>query len=621
MAALTPLTLDFETFYSAKINLKTLGYSQYIPQAQPYLAGICYSDRSRTIEGFDALQRELALIDWSTVQLVSHNTLFDAAVLKHWFGHTAAQYACTLSASRYWRPHAKHDLESLRAHYLPDMPRKTGEVLVNAKNKTWDELAATEQRALAAYAVNDAELCKALFELLYNRLPAREIALIDMTVKLWLNHSLKFDTALAAQHLDAETKELEQRIEALNLDPATLRSSPKFASLLDSMGYTPPQKWSAKQQKYLPALASADPELANFKEDNHELTELLEVKADANSNILKTRTERIIDTVSRTDGILPVCYNYYGAATGRFSGSNKINLQNLTRGGILRRCIMAPDEKRTILVADLAQIEARLLAWFAGQDTLLAIFREKGDPYLELARRIYNDPTLTKKNNPAERQAGKVATLGLGYSMSAPKFQIFARIQNLKFDLDFCETVVQLYRTTYPRIRRCWNILNDHIHCLQPESNSRYDGDALPKEVRTPFGVAQGLDQRLMPGFTMRAGAIDLPSGRSLFYENVTRWNDEWVYANNKKLYGGKLTENIIQALARDVMCDAMLAINARYPVVMHTHDELVMLIDKRDLDEASTFVRRVMTTPPTWAPSLPLDVDIGHGHRYGDAK
>lgn len=245
---------------------------------------------------------------------------------------------------------------------------------------------------------------------------------------------------------------------------------------------------------------------------------------------------RLLPNVNQTADAQPVydilnCGpNNRFVANGRLvhnSGANKLNLQNLPRGSLLRNSIVAP-EGQLLVVCDLAQIEARVLAWIAEEDKITTVFSEKRDLYSEVATEIYGFQ-VNKKDHPDERWVGKTAALGLGYSMSATKFQIYCGIMGRQLEPNFCEKVVETYRTTYCHIPELWKRTQYAIHLLQRSNDEAY---------------------RLAPGITIHPYAITLPSGRKLSYEGLDYIDDEQTYRlpNGKKVYGALLVENCIAA-------------------------------------------------------------------------
>lgn len=315
----------------------------------------------------------------------------------------------------------------------------------------------------------------------------------------------------------------------------------------------------------------------------------------------KSANEKKQPVVARVYDIMNCGPNNRFVANGKLvhnSGANKLNLQNLPRGSILRDSIMAPDGYM-LVVSDLAQIEARVLAWLAGEEKVLEAFRNKRDLYSEVASQIFDRP-VNKKDNPDERWVGKAAVLGLGYSMSAPKFQAYCALQGRKLDQGFCFSIVETYRKTYFHIPELWKLIQNNMHLL-----------------------CQKQEKDVGPHFTFYNDFIIMPSGRRLRYEGLHYDDGEqaWRLNNGKRVYGAMIVENLTQALSRDILAQQLLQIHHQYNVVMHTHDEIIACVPENQSEQALKDILTIMTTPPTWGPDLPLDAEAAIGKRYGDCK
>jgi len=585
------IILDFETYFDKEITLKKLNYSEYIPQATPFIIATI---RNNKLTCTDEIAKHLDLIDWNNTTVVGHNLLFDALVLKHWYNIEANQYIDTLSLARLHYPSIKHDLGSLAERFCPTIP-KLKENLDAVKGKHWDELTNQEKESLKTYCCNDVLITAKLYEHFINKTSQIELNIINHTIKTWINPTLILDTNKLTNVIIQEQEEINKKLKEINLTKENIRSDKKFYDYLKSKNYEPPLKFSTKQQKVIPAFSKTDSIFQEFYHNNPELQELLDLKRTINSNILESRTLKLLQASKYNNNRIPVGYNYYGAFTGRFSGANKLNMQNLPKKSPLRDAIMAPEGYK-LIVCDLAQIEARVLAWLAGETKILEAFKNNRDLYSEVASKIFNRP-INKHDNPDERFIGKCAVLGLGYGMSAPKFETFCALQGRKLDSTFCYNIVNTYRTEFCKIPELWHLLQEHIHILQRQQTTRINDKLLIVN-----------DQ------------IILPSSRRLRYEGV-EYTDMWRLRNNKRIYGALIVENIVQAISRDILVDQLLTIHPIYPVVMHTHDELIVCVPEQTAQTALDFVLTTMKTPPLWANDLPLNAEANMGDRYGDCK
>jgi DNA polymerase len=266
-----------------------------------------------------------------------------------------------------------------------------------------------------------------------------------------------------------------------------------------------------------------------------------------------------------------------------------------------------------------------MVAWVAGQHDLVQTFADKRDVYCEFATAVYGRP-ITKADK-LERHVGKTAVLGLGYGMGAEKFRSTLEIGagGIKVNLsrDEAERIVRLYREQNFRITQFWQ------RC----------GHALGHIFRgNEFALSESL-----PPLVTGHEVIYLPNKMSIRYPLLHHDTNGYYYANTSRLYrdaikaritgqhiaydkftriyGGKVCENITQALARIVVADQMVAIGARYKVILQVHDEVVIMCDESEADEARTFMEQVMSTPPAWAPDLPVACESGVGPNYGDCK
>lgn len=296
--------------------------------------------------------------------------------------------------------------------------------------------------------------------------------------------------------------------------------------------------------------------------------------------------------------------------TGRWSGGNKMNLQNLPRGSELRRSIVAPPGHK-IVVCDSSQIEARVLAWLAGQENLLEQFRNKADVYSAFASVVYGRPIDRKRvdehgNKPDELEGivAKVCVLGLGYQMGAPRLQeTFATGMmgpKVEFSLEECRHFVNTYRTANIEISRLWQRMDHILRAASVGQEGSYKCLSWGKDY------------------------IRLPNGMFLHYPALTvTENDQIEYYNKfgiSYIYGGLATENAVQALARIIVAEQMLDIidaDQDYTVMTMTHDEIVVICPDEKADACLDDMLRIMRTPPNWAPDLPLDAEGGYAQDY----
>lgn len=608
------LIIDFETYYDSELTLRKMNYTEYVAKADVMCLSYILDDANPLYTFGDGIGEFLATIPWDNTELICHNTLFDALVLQHNYHYEAARYADTISAARLLHPTLKKDLGRLSEALLDTFVPKDSKALAAVRGKHFHQLTVREQQTLIDYNINDVRLTKQLYDLLWPQVPQHERDLIDHTIKLWLHPTLVLDIDLAQKALDEERLETSALITQSGLAQTDIRSDAKFSAYLRSQGYEPPTKISLKKNCEIPAFAKTDAAFEVFYEDHPEIQPLLDLKRRINSNIKESRTERLISSSNVHKGRIPIAYNYCGAFTGRFSGGNSVNLQNIPKTGILREAIMAPKGYK-LICCDLSQIEARLTAWFCGEEKILDIFRNKRDLYCEVASEIFGKP-INKKDHPHERFCGKSAVLGLNYSMGAERFQAWCRQSGATLELDFCRTVVKLYRQNFAEIPAAWKALEQNMFLLKDSQRKSDWGNSDITYTKPGW-----LSNKRLP-ITITPNKILLPSGRTLNYGKIiTGESGGYRIDGGRFLHAGLLLENIIQALSRDILGEQILRAEQIHPVVMHTHDEIVWCVPDAIAETARQQLLDIMCTPPTWGPDIPMNAEAAIGQRYSECK
>jgi DNA polymerase len=321
------------------------------------------------------------------------------------------------------------------------------------------------------------------------------------------------------------------------------------------------------------------------------------------TTIEESRTERFIGIGKR--GPLPVPLKYYAAHTGRWGGSDKLNMQNLPSRGnasALKKSLRAP-AGHVIISCDSSQIEARTLAWLANQNDLVTAFANGEDVYKIMASKIYQTPVteITKE----QRFFGKTVILGCGYGMGHDKFHHMLSLkQGAKITMAEAERIIQVYRGVNPKIVSLWRVADRAIHYMATSTGWTFGrGDLL--EVGNKYVI--------LPN-TMKIEYHDLRSSPS----------EGWMYSTlrekNVKLYGGKLVENVVQALARIIVGEQMLKIAKKYRPVLTVHDAVSIIVPEQESTEAMAYVQECMRWVPKWAEGLPVDCEIGCGPTYADS-
>ncbi len=608
------VTVDFETYYDKEYSLSKQTTESYIRDPRFEVIGVAVKVNDQETDWHSGPDpgRFLRSLDWSDKWALAHNAAFDGAILNWHFGIRPAMWLDTMSMAR--PKHANGCGVSLKALANYYKLKAKGDEVIHALGKRRVDFTPEELSRYADYCIGDTDITYDLFRVLVQDFPVAELRTIDTTLRMFTEPVLTLDFEKLKAHLIAERERKERILAKLGGDSARsiLNSNPKFAALLEALGVDPPMKTSKTTGKPTYAFAKTDKELIALQEHpDPKVQVVVGARLGTKSSIEETRTERFMEIAER--GTLPIMLNYYGAHTGRFSGGDGINLQNLPRGGALRDSILAP-EGMSLITCDLSQIEARVLACIAGQYDLIDAFANKRDVYCEFATRVYGRP-ITKADK-TERFVGKTSVLGLGYGLGWEKFKDVLAIGQggikVIMSADQVRNLVFTYRNTYAMIPRLWE-----------EANA-----AIGDMYRGGFGT---IGQGDVVSYDPRG--LTLPNGMRMEYPNLTATHGNYKYVNNMrahkanpdngwtKLYGPKQVENIVQALARIVIVEMMTKIAKRYRVVLQVHDEIVILVDDADVPVARAFVEKVMNTPPKWMPNLPVACESGVGKTYGSAK
>ena len=576
---------------------------------------------------------------------VAHNTMFDMAVLNwvydvrpKFITDTMYMMKCTFGT----------DLESYTLKALGEIVgMEKGEDLILSKGVR--TLPPDVKNRIAEYAITDVDICKAGFEYMRSYCPPNELRIMDITTRMFTEPVLRFNVGKLEEYIHSlgqekivaakEARFITQFFESeYVLEPLIpierdwytevsdiLRSANKFAVVLtglmaDHLGkeYVPlyqlkphqikklgaevglPSKISPRTGNETYAFGKNDTSYKDFYEDAPPLVQqVCDARGTINSNIANNRAKKFLDKADR-----PWCValKYAGAHTYRDSGGGASgaddNPQNLPRKSILRQSVEAPPG-HVLCVADSGQIEARVNAALALEEAILNIFINNGDIYTDFASKIFNIPVSAI--SAWQRLVGKICQLALGYQMGALKLYDTFRGWNVPIDRETCYEYVSVYREGYPNIARQWSELHE-----------------------VPRYIYEGFEWDYGPIQVNKEG-IRLPNGLYLRYPRLRRTEDGWVCQryNQKerrwkyvRLYGGIITENVVQALARIIVFDQACEIdkwlrpqhtkNQIHKIVMRTHDEIVACVPEQKAEETMQLMLHEMHKSPSW-----LDVPI----------
>ena len=602
------ITIDFETYYDKDFSLSKITTEEYIRDNRFEVIGVGVKVNNNPTEwasgGYDEIKQYLQQFDWANSMLVAHNTMFDGAILSWVFNICPRAYTDTVCIAR-----ALHGVQvsaSLKAVAERYGVGVKGTEVQNAIGKKREDFRPDELDAYGDYCVNDVELTYKLFCIMCKGFPKKELKLIDTTLRMFIDPVLRIRSSLLDSHITQIRSHKEELINASGLTKDTLMSNDKFAQALRDIGVEPPTKTSPTTGKETYAFAKTDKGFKDlFTHDNPQVRAMAEARLGNKSTLEETRTQRFLDIAKR--GALPVPIKYYTAHTGRWGGDDKINMQNLPSRGnkSLKDSIYAP-EGHMLIDCDSSQIEARVLAWLSGQDDLVQAFNRGEDVYKKMASSIYglevND--VTKE----QRFVGKTAILGAGYGMGALRFKEQLKAQaGVDVDIDEARRIISVYRDTNWKIAHFWRACQSMLDRMYNEQNIAIGTNGLISN--------KGKAIRLPSGLLMRYDGLDFEQGEK---------GREYSYATRQgrtRIYGGKVTENICQAVARCIIGEQMLLIAKKYRVVMTVHDSIVCSVRKEEVDEAREYIETCMRVVPDWCQGMPLDCESGVGLSYGGCE
>lgn len=614
------ITLDFETYYDNDYSLRRMTPVEYILHPRFEVIGCAVVDDEL---GDPVFMTEQQLRDYlkgipSRTAVVTHNALFDCCILSWRFNYVPALMIDTLGMARAM---LAHELKSLA------LSKVAAHLELGVKGDTVLKVAgmgleAIKQAGLldeyAQYSINDAVLTREVFRALMTRgFPPSELLVLDTVLRCAVKPKFQLDQTKLAEHLHAVKQAkvtLLERAGFSNTDE--LMSNEKFANALRTCGVEPPMKTSIRTGQETYAFAKTDAAFTDLLDhENPEVQALCAARMGIKSTLEETRTQRLIDISNLTwhgprQRLMPIPLRYSGAHTHRLSGDWKLNMQNLpSRGNNKIRSALAAPEDHIVLAVDASQIEARINAWISNEEHLVQAFAEGRDIYSEFASMVFGYPV--SKANKRERTLGKISILGLGYGMGALKFKDTVRIQSggdIVIDDNESQRIVNLYRSTYSNIAQVWRTLTDMI----------------PRMTRSDCNKVWG-------PITFLHEKIRLPNGLHLHYRNLRNEGGRWKFdygAETKDLYGGKLLENIVQALARICTMDAAVKNRTNFSrladdldLAMQVHDELVYVAPVELESVMRATLLENMASRPQWAPDLPLASECESGPNYGEAK
>lgn len=665
------LVLDFETFFDKTYNLRKreMSHVEFIADPRFEVIGMGHSAHDGRI-GFSrqkAVGSTLLYLQQAfgpnleRCTVVGHNLYFDALILDMVYGITPRYTTDTLDLSRHLDARDRHSLEHLAKKYGAPKPKGDTKQFegLHAADMTPEQWA-----AMSEYCRGDIEITAFLLKKFLPMItrPDVELRIAAQNLRMFVEPRIKVDADLGAELLEGMNHEIDSAVAAARAtgiwveQPAKITTrtcrppvvrlieqddickDSTFVKLLAKAlpeGEQVPTK-PDKNGKPIPALAKTDDAcsylLSHSSPAVRALMEARKATDSWRSHIKRVR--RLLSQASCRDGWLGIPLNYYGGHTGRGSGAGGINAQNFGARDVhplvkrVGSMLVAPDGW-TMGTGDLSQIEARVIAWLAGQTDLVEQFARGEDVYSDFAQnqifheetrkpRVGDSPELVKALE-IRRNFGKEVTLACGFGMGGATFH--ARCLNNKslrplfdagtYDLAFCDRLVKLYRCRYTKIVTLWSELQRAWKFV-----TKYRGESSTV-------CHNGHEIKFYSdGDTT---AMQLPSGRCMFYPHSrVSAHDELSYTTGVPktkyyIYGGKIAENVTQAVARDVFMEGSLRCeDAGFPIVFRVHDQLITLIPE---DENANLklaeMHALQCELPEWANGLPVATEGKLTRRY----
>lgn len=575
--------IDFESFYSKDCTVGDMGAWHYARATDIYLVSIVGDDGLRYVghpksAPWEQVHDETWIMHNAAFDLTLLDALIESAIVP--FSHPQRVFDTADMTAFLGFPRSLKEA----SHFLLGT-EVSKDVRDKMKGKRWETMDADFRVEVEKYALGDAENTLNLWLKHGDKWPEHEREISRMTREMTMrgvpvNIKKLFHASVTLEQTSNETRDL------LPWHPA--RPALSLHAVRDQCaieGIWAPDSFAEKEDQ----AQQWEEEFA----DKYRWVSAIREHRKANKHL---KTIQTMLSRTRPNGRMGYDLKYFGATTGRDSGSGGWNAQNLPRdivsGVDIRSMIEAPEGKM-LVVCDLAQIEARCILWLAGDHATLDLLRTGVDVYEAHARATmgYTDLRPLKDVDKSMRQLAKARVLGLGFGCGAKKFQVVAKMMaGLDIEPAEAERIVADYRESNPRIVTLWRKLQS----------------ALEKSAGATLNVR-------------------LPQGRELVYREIKGERGEFsgvIPRNGKmmrsKLYGGLLAENLTQAFARDIFMDRVSEIERKgYEVIMRIHDEVVCLVDEDNAAAALKDIESIMATAPAWCADLPVGAEANLTKSY----
>ena len=646
----TPITIDFETYYDKEWTLTKITTEKYIRGYKFECIGLSvkignmttHFHRKENWKGFIQSIME----KYPNSPFVCHNASFDMGILGLRYGiHPRFTVDTSVMAKLCGLDRVAGGTSLAK---ITDFLCSKGVITAvkgtevhNMLGVHADDMTEQQWKAYGAYCKLDTDLCYQLYMYMLDLVPLSELVMSHITTEMWTKPVVQLNVPLLESYADRLATEREQMLKGIagKLGVSTdemlkhLRSAPKFKAILEGLGVKVPMKYSEKQNKLVPALSKTDQEFLALQDHPNKLVStLVSTKLGAMSSMEQTRTATFLDIAQR--GLMPIPLRYAAAHTGRYGGSDKVNLQNLpkrSKDPVLRRALRAVDGHLWV-AADSSQIEARLNAYISNQTDLVQLFVDGRDPYVDMATAIYNKPydeimALAKGDNATKegkqmRNLGKEAVLACGYGMSANTFGYRMELTGNHQAAEMKDIIVNAYRRKNDRIVAFWRECNKVLGILCRGGSIQFGGP------NNDLFYATNVDFHgvIIP-------VIMMPNGTYLFYQNLRQEMDERTgrmgfvydqYDNGrfkpKRIWGSSLVENLCQCFAFVVLkWQALNIVNDGYQININVHDEWAGVYPKDKVKSAVLSYYHSMKRVPDYLPDGLLDCEVDIGINYAD--
>lgn len=642
-----PITIDFETYYDKEWSLTKITTEKYIRGDKFECIGLSVKIGSMTThfhrkEDWKGFIQSI-MEKYPNSPFVCHNASFDMGILGLRYGiHPRFTVDTSVMAKLCGldRVAGGSSLAKLTDFLCSKgvITAVKGTEVHNMLGVHADDMTEQQWKAYGEYCKLDTDLCYQLYMYMLDKVPLSELVMSHITTEMWTKPVVDIDVPLLEQYADQLATEREQMLKGIagKLGLSTddmlknLRSAPKFKAILESLGVKVPMKHSEKQNKLVPALSKTDQEFLALQEHPNKLVStLVSTKLGAMSSMEQTRTATFLDIAQR--GLMPIPLRYAAAHTGRYGGSDKVNLQNLskrTKDPILRRSLRAVDGNAWV-AADSSQIEARLLAYISNQSDVVDVFKSGKDVYLDMASKIYGETyeslyeqskgANATKEGKLKRTIGKVVVLGAGYGAGSSKFADLMVQSGLAEQADQAERLIATYRSANYMVKNFWGVCQQALDTMAMGGTMHFGGPD------SRLFVASGATK--FHGVTIPS--IKIPNGTYIFYQNLRQEVDDkgklnYVYDQwkgrgfePKRIWGSALAENLTQSLAFAILKWQAMCIQADgFQINLNIHDEWAGVYHKECLKQAVLSYHRHMSRVPPFLPKadglLECEVDVG---------